>query len=732
MTTIQHDDAGFLTGARIDLSDEATGLLRGIHADVAAIRTETTRASSTLMAHLARQAMLPPASARLTRQPGPERARDTAGRFIRQRTETPVSRRSRPEATSAPVSISTGGGSLNRATDALNRATATMSRSLAGTSDVDPTLKAVHEIAGLAGSVKDVAAPIITKPFAMARWMMGRGKTEEKQEKWLGKIWKLLKEESERPRGGGRDSSSGGILKLLLGLLSSFLPKIPGMGLLGRGLGGLGRGAFRLGGGLLRGAGRMGGGLLRGAGQLGLLATAGLGGYQIGEWLNENAINPLVQRVTGDKSATLGTWLYEKTHVTGADGKEENIVAVYAREAFTSMSTRWDEMLKDAKSIWQDIKGKAQELWGDIKDEAASALDTTNQAIKDVTGVDVGAVVSKAASATVDFASRNVIEPIANGAKAAGELAGNAWNATKSTVSGAWDSTKSAFSSAAGSVSELIHMGESKRRGYNDYNRGSDKRAASNKANLDLENMTLGEIMAQQALPVNHKDRLFAVGKYQVVPKTMQGAVKALGLDPNEKFSAELQERIFSEYLATSKKGRGSLERYIKSGKGSAEDAVHDVALEWASVESPKLGRGAYDGVGNNFAHIKSAAMVPAMEAARRKYAELIAQGLDEKTAYATALGIMGSPPATVTASAVTPPMPPSTSVSPAPLQVPAAPKIPVVQPPSAAPSMASLFPITSTSSSSHTTATAEKPLVGQDVSDRKIAHITTGGIAGV
>ena len=66
-------------------------------------------------------------------------------------------------------------------------------------------------------------------------------------------------------------------------------------------------------------------------------------------------------------------------------------------------------------------------------------------------------------------------------------------------------------------LATLIHLGESKRRGYNDYNRGSSKNAPSNKENIKLTDMTLEEIMRKQQLPLMNPDRLLAVGKYQVI-----------------------------------------------------------------------------------------------------------------------------------------------------------------------------------------------------------------------
>ena len=185
-------------------------------------------------------------------------------------------------------------------------------------------------------------------------------------------------------------------------------------------------------------------------------------------------------------------------------------------------------------------------------------------------------------------------------------------------------------------VAGLIHWGESRQRGYNDYNRGSDKWSASNKQNIDLAQMSVGQIMAAQALPRGSTNRLFAVGKYQVVPDTMKEAVAGLGVSLSEKFTPALQEKIFAEYLAARK--RPQIEKYIKGG-GNIESASHAVAQEWASVASVKTGRGVYDKVGVNHASIKAPEMLAALNTAKAEYARLIAQGKDEKTAYALALG---------------------------------------------------------------------------------------------
>lgn len=49
-------------------------------------------------------------------------------------------------------------------------------------------------------------------------------------------------------------------------------------------------------------------------GAIGAAAAAGLGGYAVGTLLNDTVINPAVQNLSGNKDATLGTWIYDKLH----------------------------------------------------------------------------------------------------------------------------------------------------------------------------------------------------------------------------------------------------------------------------------------------------------------------------------------------------------------------------------------------------------------------------------
>jgi hypothetical protein len=136
---------------------------------------------------------------------------------------------------------------------------------------------------------------------------------------------------------------------------------------------------------------------------------------------------------------------------------------------------------------------------------------------------------------------------------------------------------------------ELIGSGEGN---YNSYNRGTT-RDENGKAKIipanqavDFSQMTVGEIQRRQSLAKDDHDVMFAVGKHQLIPGTLKGAVDSLGIDPSEKFSPELQDKIFNEYLLPHK--RPDIQGYITGKDGvTLRDAQKAVCLEWASVEDP-------------------------------------------------------------------------------------------------------------------------------------------------
>ncbi|MBQ9600793.1 MAG: hypothetical protein IJR46_02160, partial [Neisseriaceae bacterium] len=132
-----------------------------------------------------------------------------------------------------------------------------------------------------------------------------------------------------------------------------------------------------------------------------------------------------------------------------------------------------------------------------------------------------------------------------------------------------------------GGAKKIIASGESMAFGKSPYDVANykDARAKSGYSLYKgtLQNKTIAQVMQLQA-----SGQIFAAGKYQIIPDTMKMLVKNLGIDVNQKFDAQMQERLGTA-LMTKAKNRGEIENYVKTGKGKDKAALA-FAQEWASI----------------------------------------------------------------------------------------------------------------------------------------------------
>jgi hypothetical protein len=180
---------------------------------------------------------------------------------------------------------------------------------------------------------------------------------------------------------------------------------------------------------------------------------------------------------------------------------------------------------------------------------------------------------------------------------------------------------------AGGPLGQLIARGEGD---YGTFNRGNAGDSPGKKINF--AQMTMRDIMALQSLPPGNGQRLFAVGKYQVIPVTMRGAVAALGIGADEKFGPPLQEKVFRNYLIASK--RPKVKAFITGQSNDLFAAQLALALEFASVADPNTGRSHYGGSGGNRSSIKIAETATALNAERAAYQAKIAAGTSPNDAW--------------------------------------------------------------------------------------------------
>lgn len=187
-------------------------------------------------------------------------------------------------------------------------------------------------------------------------------------------------------------------------------------------------------------------------------------------------------------------------------------------------------------------------------------------------------------------------------------------------------------------LGDMLSVHESKGN-YNIYNQGAGHKYKQGQT--DFSQMTVDEVLEKQNLKKTDKDKLFAVGKYQIIPDTMKAAKKEMGLKGDEKFTPEMQDRIFSEYLSTKK--RPQIEKFIKSGEGLDKAALAS-GQEWASVGvDSKRGGSYYAGDGVNKAAVSPAQMKTALKVARDRYSQALSDGKSEKEAYKIATTGLGA-----------------------------------------------------------------------------------------
>ena len=146
-------------------------------------------------------------------------------------------------------------------------------------------------------------------------------------------------------------------------------------------------------------------------------------------------------------------------------------------------------------------------------------------------------------------------------------------------------------------------------------------KGAKVKANKPLTEMTIGEIQAHQKAMLKGGSKSSAIGRYQFISSTFNSVAKQLGLDPNQKFDKETQDKMA---LALLNQG-GRLDKF-KSGRLSKGKFENYISSQWASVYNTS-GRGAYDGDGLNKAY---ASVSPVLNGYTTKSSELLNNNIKE------------------------------------------------------------------------------------------------------
>lgn len=181
-----------------------------------------------------------------------------------------------------------------------------------------------------------------------------------------------------------------------------------------------------------------------------------------------------------------------------------------------------------------------------------------------------------------------------------------------------------------GVLAEVIASHESKGN-YNIYNKGS--KHGYKRGSMDFSKMTVAQVMELQNLPTNHKDKLFAVGKYQIIPDVLREIVKVGILKPSDNFGPESQDKALTYLLG---KKRPAIMKFITGGHDDINKAIDHAAYEWASMQNSR-GKAQYGGI-NAKAPTTVNATKDALLRARKSYQELIKQGMSHDEAFLKAV----------------------------------------------------------------------------------------------
>jgi hypothetical protein len=150
--------------------------------------------------------------------------------------------------------------------------------------------------------------------------------------------------------------------------------------------------------------------------------------------------------------------------------------------------------------------------------------------------------------------------------------------------------------SAEKANAKLLSFISSGEGGYNSMNQGTSGNSivgsthnASSILGKNLPQMTVGEVMQNQ-----DSGKLFAAGRYQIIPDTMKMAVARAGVSPDDMFDQKTQDKLGLALIYNGQ--RPTLSGYLKGENNNVQGAMLDLAMEWASAPDPSTGRSYYGG----------------------------------------------------------------------------------------------------------------------------------------
>lgn len=159
-------------------------------------------------------------------------------------------------------------------------------------------------------------------------------------------------------------------------------------------------------------------------------------------------------------------------------------------------------------------------------------------------------------------------------------------------------------------LADLISKGEGDWNAINRGRAGDTPGGIQGLTGKTFENFTVKEVMELQ------RWRVYAVGRYQFIPSTLRLAVRYSDVSELDMFTPETQNKLFAALIEYKRPAIGA---YIRGRHDYQGWALNELAKEWASIEY-KNGRGYYDHIGGNRAHISRSSVIKVIEDARSYY----------------------------------------------------------------------------------------------------------------
>lgn len=146
-------------------------------------------------------------------------------------------------------------------------------------------------------------------------------------------------------------------------------------------------------------------------------------------------------------------------------------------------------------------------------------------------------------------------------------------------------------------LGDLISKGEGDYNAINRGRAGDTPGGIQGLTGMTFENYTVGQVIEMQ------RTRLYAVGRYQFIPVTLRFAVAHSSVNELDMFTPDVQDRLMAALILYKRPAVGA---YLRGDHELEGWTLNELAKEWASIEY-RYGRGFYDHIGGNRAHITRA-----------------------------------------------------------------------------------------------------------------------------